>query len=98
MKNICISILFVIAVFAVAVSTSLLVYASVTDNDDDEQMILDEILPQYEWENYAYKIEELTCKGRKLYVATFYTEQGKFEFLVEVDGDDVDEELIEVTK
>lgn len=64
-----------------------------------EQMILDEILPQYEWENYAYKIEELTCKEhRKLYVATFYTEQGKFEFLVEVDGDDVDEELIEVTR
>lgn len=59
-----------------------------------EQMILDEIVPQYEWENYAYKIEELTCKGRKLYVVTFYTDEGKFEFIVAVNGTDVDEELI----
>lgn len=68
--------------------------------DTDEQRIVKEIYPQYEWEKYAYKIEELTFPQgeHRYYVATFYTDQGKYEFLVEVDGDDVDEELIEVTK
>lgn len=97
MKKICIATLLMIAVVTIA---SLLVYAAVTYTDN-EQMILDEILPQYEWEAYAYDIRELTkvpSNGKAYYIATFYTEQGKFEFLVEVDGDDVDEELIEVTK
>jgi len=92
--TICLFVLVLLAFFIVAC-----IGADQDVKGKDEYKIIKEILPQYEWENYAYKIEELTCKEhRKLYVATFYTEQGKFEFLVEVDGDDVDAELIEVTK
>lgn len=62
-----------------------------------EQMILDEIIPQYEWTVYAYNIQKLAkvpADEKEYYAATFYTDEGKFEFIVAVNGTDVDEELI----
>ena len=96
MKQVIIVIATLLVIAVVTTSASLLVYAAMTDTDN-EQMILDEILPQYEWENYAYDIREITkvpADGKKYYTATFYTGDGKYEFLVVVEGDDVDEEMV----
>lgn len=94
MKKICIVILLVAVVAATLIVVA---YAAKNERATPEQMILDEIVPQYEWTVYAYNIQKLAkvpADEKEYYAVTFYTDEGKFEFIVAVNGTDVDEELI----
>ena len=91
-------IIIALAILVMNAATVLCAFGAQYDcTKKQEQRILDEILPQYEWEAYAYEIRELTkapSDGKAYYIATFYTDQGKFEFLCAVTKDDVDVELL----
>ena len=93
MKKICM----ILALFLIVACVVAMLGVSKHAADTPEKMILCEILPQYEWQAYAYDSRKLSKEpndGRNYYIAVFYTDVGKFEFLCVINGDDVDEELV----